>query len=160
MKITLDWLRAKNACGEAVSRFQQEFGNEAEYQDVLDVLGRENNAGWALWLIQNAGHTKDVLEIKGDLVTETSLFFSGFIKVTGRIAAKFLISGTGIKAGWGIEAGESIKAGEGIEAGEYWGIYAGLRVSISLKSTYALIIAKTSPKNIVLGEYRKKEAAL
>jgi len=144
MKITLDWLKEKNACVEAVKKFKETFGEEADYQSVLDALGKENRADWASWLIGQAGRTDSVLEIKGNLITETSIFFSGFIKVTGRIAAKFLISGTGIEAG------------EGIKAGTDYGIYAGLRLRISQKSRYALIIAKTQPKNIILGEYKQE----
>ena len=61
----------------------------------------------------------------------------------------------GIRAGEGIEAGEGIKAGSGIEAGSDYGIYAGLSIRISLKAQYALVVAKTKPENILLGEYRE-----
>ena len=193
MLITLDWLREKGACADAVKRFEETYGQEgAEYQDVLDALAKENNASWASWLIQKAGRTNAVLEVDGDLVVEASIFFSGFIKATGRIAAKHLMAGwgieagegikagggikagEGIEAGGGIEAGEGIKAGGGIEAGEGikagwdieagwgieaggdYGIYAGLRIRISLKSKYALVIANVRPENIVLGEFKER----
>ena len=127
MKITLDYLKEKNACKEGVDWFRSKFGHEgAPYQTVLDELAKENRSDWASWLIKTAGSTKDVLEIKGDLIVEHSIFFSGSIKVTGKIIAKILQAGSGIKAGEGIEAGDGIEAGSGIEAG--WGIEAGLGI--------------------------------
>lgn len=37
MKITLSWLREKNARSEAVDAFEKHFGPEADYQAVLKV---------------------------------------------------------------------------------------------------------------------------
>ena len=151
MKITLEYLKEKQACSDGVVWFSSKFAsNEADYQEVLDALAKENRSEWAQWLMQHAGRTDAVLEVKGDLIVEHSIFFSGFIKATGKIAAKFIFSGSGIKAGWGI------KAGSGIKAGEDFGIFAGLRIRISQRTKYAVITAKEKPNGIICGKWKEK----
>jgi len=163
MKITKEWLKEKNSCREGYEWFLKHFGDEADYQDVLDALAEENLFEWAKWLLQNAGPTKEAKEIQGNIQSEKSLFFSGSIKISGFINCKLLLAGGGIeagggiKAGWGIEAGGGIEAGEGIKAGEDFGIYVGLHIRISKKSKFAFVISKTKPKNILLGEWRKEK---
>ena len=151
MKITLDWLKEKNACGEARREFAKRFPEGAEYQDVLDALAAENNFEWAYWLMHAAGPVDTVLEVE-ELTAEASLFFAGKVIVKGAIeVAKWIL------AGGGIEAGGGIKAGEGIEAGNDFGIYAGLRLRISLKAEYAVVKAKEMPNNLLLGTFEKRE---
>jgi len=151
MRITQKWAKENSACGHGRRWLEEHFPDGGEYQDVLDALAAEDNASWAQWLIQKAGPTQDVLEVEGNIEIECSLFFAGRIKATGHIRAKRVV------AGWGIEAGTGIKAGTGIEAGEDWGIYAGLRLRISQKAQYALVIAKEMPKNLLLGLFQTKE---
>ena len=162
MKISLRWLVEKGACEEARKAHEKKWGTgDVEYQDVLNALAEKDRADWASWLMNAAGPTKDILKIDGDLVKETSIFFCGTIKVTGRIAAKFIFSGEGIKAGsdieagWGIKAGSGIEAGSDIKAGSDWGIYAGIGLRVSLKSKHAIVISKNKPKNLICGEYRE-----
>ena len=157
MKITLDWLKEKNACGEARREFAKRFPEGAEYQDVLDALAAENNFEWAYWLMHAAGPVDTVLEVE-ELTAEASLFFAGKVIVKGAIeVAKWILAGGGIEAGGGIKAGEGIEAGGGIEAGNDFGIYAGLRLRISLKAEYAVVKAKEMPNNLLLGTFEKRE---
>ena len=146
MFITLDYLKEKSACGAGQRYFADHFPEGAEYQAVLDVLAKDNQGGYADWLMDNVGKTDAVMEIDGDLEVEGNIFFAGLIKVSGFIKASLRI-----KAGWGIEAGS------GIEAGDDYGIYAGLRVRISLKAQYAVVVAKEAPKNLMLGIFKAKE---
>lgn len=75
MKITLEWLKEKNACPEAVLVFEKHFGSEADYQDVLNILGQENKSYWATWLMTQVGIINTTMEIQGDLICENSFFF-------------------------------------------------------------------------------------
>jgi hypothetical protein len=169
MLITLDLLKEKSACHSGQKYFTDHFPVDlfpegAEYQDVLDQLAKDDEGGYADWLLRNIGKTDAVMEVDGDLEVEGNIFFAGVIKVAGFIEAGSGIkagwgieAGSGIKAGWGIEAGSGIKAGSGIEAGLDFGIYAGLRVRVSLKAQYAVVIAKEMPKNLLLGIFKPKE---
>jgi hypothetical protein len=170
MEITLEWLQEKNADQAFQDRFADVFGESgADYQAVLDYLAADDYAQWARWLMSAAGPTDKVMRITGDLITEKSIFYSGSILVTGEIKSKYLFAGegikagmgieagTGIKAGWGIEAGRGIKAGDGIKAGEDWGIYAGVKLRLSLKKGYATIKASSAPANICCGQYVGRE---
>ena len=176
MFINKDWVKEKGACTEGFRYFIEHFPEGAEYQSILDVLAKDNQGGYADWLMKHAGRTDAVLEVDGDLEIEGNLFFAGMIKVSGFIKASLRIkagssieagldikAGWGIEAGWGIKAGSSIeagsdiKAGEGIEAGEDYGIYAGLRIRVSLKAKYALVVAKEMPNNLLLGIFKPRE---
>lgn len=86
MKISLAWLREKNACAEGIAWFKKQFGQEAQYQAVLDALAAEDRASWARWLLARAGATDAVLRLPG-LKSEHSFFFAGTIIVEGRILA-------------------------------------------------------------------------
>ena len=181
MLITIDWLKEKGACAESLLAFKHRFPNGAEYQEVLDALAAEDRYDWGSWLLRVGGNTNAILEVD-ELITEASIFFAGKIIVKGILkTTKWLLSGGGIKAGesieagWGIESGESIEAGGGIkaggrieagenieaggriEAGWDFGIYAGLKIRISLKSQYAIVRAKTEPKDLLLGTFEKIE---
>ena len=70
MKITLEWLKEKRACAEAVAAFTEKFGEEAEYQSVLDEAAKLEHQDWASWLLNTAGPTDAVLKIDGDLTAE------------------------------------------------------------------------------------------
>lgn len=181
MLITLDWLKEKEACAESLLAFEHKFPNGAEYQEVLDALAAEDRYDWGSWLLRVGGNTNAILEVD-ELITKASIFFAGKIIVKGILkTTKWLLSSGSIvtdgdiEADWGIEAGEDIyaggsietgrnieagwviKAGRGIEAGEDFGIYAGLKIRISLKSQYAIVRAKTEPKNLLLGTFEKIE---
>ena len=100
----------------------------------------------------------------GSIVTDGDIKAGEDIKAGGDIEAGWDIeagedikAGRNIKAGWSIVAGWGIEAGRGIEAGEDFGIYAGLKIRISLKSQYAIVRAKTEPKNLLLGTFEKIE---
>ena len=169
MKITKEFLKEKDACNEGFRWFCDNFPEGGEYQVVLDALAKENRADWARWLIEKVGPANTTLEIE-TMETETSLFFAGKIIVKGALKVdKWLLAGYGIEAGCGIEAGLGIKAGSGIKAGEGieagcgikagydFGIFAGLRVRISQRKHCAIITAKKEPKNIICGEFVKRE---
>ena len=138
MKITLEWLKEKHACSEVVDAFSAHFtGGEADYQAVLDETARLNRMDWASWLLNAAGPINAELKIEGDLIAECGIAFAGRIIVTGRIQANFVI------------------AGGDIEAGADYGIYAGLSIRVSQKVKYAVVIANTRPKYLLLGDFRE-----
>ena len=148
MKITKDQLKGWAACRDGYEWFLSRFPDgEAEYQDVLNALAKDDRPTDAYWLMDHAGPDREaVLEVKvitdckhffaaGHLVIKTSATVAGRlragegieagrgIEAGGSIKAGGRIKASGsIKAGWGIEAGWGIKAGWGIEAG--WGIKA------------------------------------
>jgi uncharacterized protein (DUF342 family) len=105
MFITLEFLKEKSACSAVQKYFSDHFPEGAEYQDVLDVLAKENERNYADWLLKNVGKTDAVMEIDDDLEVEGNIFFAGSIKIKG-----FLKATLSIKAGSGIEAGAGIKA--------------------------------------------------
>ena len=139
MQITRKMLVEWNACQSGLDWFDNNFSEDGqEYQEILNKLAEQNEAGYAEWLIRKAGVQDIVLEID-ELVSENCFFFAGEIKVTGNIQIKFrLVAGKGIEAGCGIEAGDGIKAGWGIEAG--WGIKAGYGIEAGdgIKAGYGI----------------------
>ena len=153
MKITKEWLNEKSACSEGLEWFNSRFPEGGEYQIVLNALAEDGQEGHADWLMSKAGPTKDVLEVES--WSGKRLFFAGTIR-----AAKGLAAEKSIKAGLGIKAGSGIKAGLGIEAGEDYEIWAGLSVRLSAKTRFAIIIAKTKPKNIGAGVWHEDLAAV
>ena len=142
MFITKDWVQEKGACLGGMKYFLEHWPEGAEYQTILDQLAKDNEAGYADWLMEHAGRTDAVMEVQGDLKVEGNIFFAGFIRVSGFLSA-----------------GLRIKAGEGIKAGEDFGIYAGLRLRISLKAKYALVVAKEVPKNLLLGIFKPQNGS-
>jgi UDP-3-O-[3-hydroxymyristoyl] glucosamine N-acyltransferase len=120
--------------------------------------GCDIEAGWGI----EAGRS---IEADGSIEAGRSIEAGWGIEAGDGIKAGCDIeAGRSIEAGWGIEAGDGIKAGwgikagDGINAGADWGIYAGLRLKLSLKAQHAKVIAKTRPKNLLLGEYEACEA--
>ena len=85
MKITSEFLRDKGACPEGYKWFIENFKDEGDYQAVLDKLADDNYPQWARWLIDNAGRTKDVLKVDGDL-KKKNIFFAGSIEVKAFIS--------------------------------------------------------------------------
>ena len=170
MKITKEKLADWNACSGGVEFFNKHFhSGEANYQDVLDALANENEAGYASWLMKKAGSEDTVIEVD-EINTDKSFFFAGTIKVKGLISVTgYLMAGDGIKAGWSIEAGDGIKAGWSIEAGggiragwsieagNGYGIFAGLRIRISDWKIYSSVIANTKPANLISGFWACKD---
>ena len=49
MKITLQWLDKKQACGDAIKLFQQQ--NETDSEKILQILIDQKKYSWANWLI-------------------------------------------------------------------------------------------------------------
>jgi len=162
MKITMEMARAWGACSSGVDWFGKNFPDGGEYQTVLDALAEADQPSWASWLMSKAGaDTEAVLELES--VSERKhLFFAGSIvvkvgiSVSGCLLAGWGIeAGDGIKAGWGIGAGWGIKAGDGIKAGSGMGIFAGLRVRLTMWAQYAIVTAKTKPENLISGHWVK-----
>lgn len=151
MKLTVDFLKAKRACTEGLCWFETNFGSEADYQTVLNLLAKEHLASWASWVLQAVGPIDDVMEISADTTIDGYLFVAGNLSCTASLQVALSIKAGGdIKAGWGI------KAGEGINAGEGYVIYCGLCVRrLSDKTKYAVVTARTRPSNVMLGEYRE-----
>ena len=166
MKITKDQLKGWAACRDGYEWFLSRFPDgEAEYQDVLNALAKDDRPTDAHWLMDHAGPDREaVLEVK--VITDCKHFFAAgrLVIKTSATVAGWLCAGEGIKAGWGIEAGEGIKAGWGIEAGgsieagEGLGIFAGLRLRLADWSIYARVIAKTKPHNLVSGSWVESAA--
>ena len=134
------------ACSEGLEWFEQNFPGGGEYQAVLNKLAEENLVGWAQWLMQRFGHTDELLQVEGDLISEASICFAGQISIRGTIKVKKYL-----------EAGEGIEAGGGIKAGADFGIYVGLRIRISEKKEFAIVRCKEKPKNLLCGEWRQAE---
>lgn len=172
MHITDEMLAEKNACSAGRAWFCGAFPAGAELQAALDRAVADNHEDYADWLLDNFRATDTEMRVDGDLVVEGSLYFAGRVIVSGEIliakrirsgrgikAGEGIKAGRGIEAGWGIEAGEGIeaglgiKAGEGIEAGDDFGIFAGLRVRLSMLSEYGCVIAKKRPSNLCHGEF-------
>jgi len=157
MKITIESLEEKNACGSGKAWFNSAFPDGGEYQHVIDQAVKDDHPDYAQWLLDHFGATDDVMEIDGDLISSVSVFFAGHIRVTGKISVDaYLFAGWGIEAGDGIKAGDGIEAGWGIEAGDDWGIYAGLRVRIN-ETDHRAVIASTEPRNLMCGIYKRRE---
>ena len=160
MKLTKELLKEKGACAAGYRDFLKEYPVDkypdgVEYQELLDCCA-EKNFSYGSWLLGAFGKTDEVRKIGGDLIAEKGIIFAGQLEAEGCIKAGWGIeAGEGIEAGWGIEAGLGIEAGEGIKAGDEYGIYAGLRCSITNK-TLRKIIAKKRPENIMCGEFEEK----
>ena len=177
MKISISWLQEKNACPEGIEWFREKYPEHLDgvgYQSILDDLSKENKHVWADWLMLKAGSTNEVLEIKGNLTLEHSLFFAGSIKVSKNISVGGDVTsgrgvtaggdvkvGGGVTAGGDVTAGRDVKVGGGVTAGgdvtagRYYGIYVGLLVRGSQKSENTIVYSKTKPKNLILGEWQE-----
>ena len=96
MKLTLSWLSEKAACVEALNAFKKRFGEEAEYQDVLDALAESNHVDWALWLIRTVGPVKSVKKIAGQVKISGHLFIAGSLEIERYVEVKgLLLAGSG-----------------------------------------------------------------
>lgn len=92
MQITKKWLEEKLACPNGIKWFEENFGLEADYQEVLDNFAKADKIGWAKWLIEMAGSLDTKLEIEGDLIAD-NIFFAGEIIIKGNLYAKTVIAG-------------------------------------------------------------------
>jgi hypothetical protein len=117
--------------------------------------GRAIRAGWEI----RAGRAISAgYEIRaGRAISAGEEIRAGWEIRAGRAisAGRAIRAGEEIRAGWEISAGEEIRAGWEISAGEDYEIFAGIRVRLSDKEAYALIVAKTKPKNIGAGIFQK-----
>ena len=136
MKLTKDFLVAKGACPAGRAWFLTHFGDEADYQTVLNKLAAESRCNWAEWLLSAVGPITDVMELTAETKIEGDLFVAGSLKCTRSLSVTL-----------------SIKAGGGIEAGWDFGIYCGLSICTSMKAERGHCVAKTRPNNLLLGEY-------
>jgi hypothetical protein len=48
VKITLEWLKEKRACLDAQTAFKVRFGQEADYQEILNALGEPGQKTYCL----------------------------------------------------------------------------------------------------------------
>ena len=94
MKLTLDMLEAKGACIEDIEYFKEVWGNEADYQEVIDKCVAGDHLDYADWLLDKIGSTGDVLELdkfKGDYLN-----FAGTVNAVS-IEVKYAVNvGKGI----------------------------------------------------------------
>lgn len=70
MKITREFLVNKSAHEGLLNWFDGNFPKGGECQEVLDTLAADpaGYAGWAAWLLGQAGKTDEVRVIDGDLI--------------------------------------------------------------------------------------------
>ena len=173
MKITEVQLINWGVSSDVYTWFRCRYADgEAEYQDVLNAMAKDDRPLDADWLMNHAGpDDQSVIEIDsiadcdhffaaGHLVIKNSVTVAGMLRAGGGIKAGEGIeagwgieAGLGIEAGGGIEAGWGIKAGEGIEAGRGFGIFAGLCIQIANWTIYAKVIAKFKPNNLISGSW-------
>ncbi|WP_010276544.1 hypothetical protein [Paenibacillus senegalensis] len=160
--LTVDQIKSYDPCSEGYKFFLTHFPDGGEYQAILDKCCEAGRSDWAEWLIRKVGPTEDVREYDEHVSsTELSIVFAGRVVFKLGAVVKRLIAGLGIEAGegieagWGIEAGEGIKAGWGIKAGEGYGVFAGLRIRLSMWSRYAKVTAKSKPDNLISGEWEE-----
>lgn len=122
--ITLDFLKAHDACAEGKREFKRVFPDGGEYQQVLDRCADEDRMDFAQWLMKVCGPSDDVRTFDEDFdEPDKNIAFAGTLYFKKGANIKRILAGGGIKAGLGIKVGLGIKAGGGIEAG--WGIEAG-----------------------------------
>ena len=148
--ITLDFLKAHDACAEGRREFERVFPDGGEYQQVLDRCADENRMDFAQWLMNVCGPSDDVRTFDDDIDEPgKNIAFAGMLYFKKGANVKRILAGEGIEAGWGI------KAGEGIEAGCGYGIFSGLAVKISQWPQYAVVTAKTKPDNLISGCWKE-----
>lgn len=163
--ITLDFLKAHDACAEGRREFERVFPDGGEYQQVLDRCADEDRMNFAQWLMKVCGPSDDIRTFDEDFdEPDKNIAFAGTLYFKKGANIKRILAGCGIEAGLGIEAGCGIKAGEGIdaggriEAGKGYGIFAGLAVKISQWPQYAVVTAKTKPDNLISGHWKELES--
>jgi len=62
MKITIKWLKGKNACGEGVEWYKKTLGI-CEHNEILDLLIDQKKYDWAIWLITKVMGKKQCVEL-------------------------------------------------------------------------------------------------
>ena len=167
--ITLNFLKAHEACEDWQSEFERVFPNGGKYQVVLDRCADENRMDFAQWLMNICGPSDDVRTFEDDIdEPDKNIAFAGTLYFKKGANVKRILAGLGIEAGEGIKAGYDIEAGEGIkagriidagwsiEAGNGYGIFAGLNVKVSDWSKYAIVTARNKPANLMTGFWKSK----
>ena len=128
MLITLQALKAKDACKNGYDWVAQNYPDGCAYQSLLNALVDADHADWADWLLSKFGSTDTVYEAD-ELVTDKAFVFAGSIRVKNQIKVEYLRAGGDVAAGGSIQAGDYIKAGGVIVAGGNinvgWDIGAG-----------------------------------
>ena len=126
MHLTKEWFKEKSACSSGYEWVLKNFPNGGDAQKIVDMLVSENKIDWALWIANNIGPIKNVLEVE-NLSVKGSFVFLGSIRVSASISvSNFLFAGSGIKAGWGIEAGLQIFCKKELSA--EFRIFAGIAI--------------------------------
>ena len=146
--ITLDFLKAHEACQAGQSEFERVFPDGGEYQVVLDRCTDENRMDFAQWLMSVCGSSDDIRTFKDDIdEPDKNIAFAGTLYFKKGVNVKRILAGYDIKAGDGIVVGESIDAGYNIQAGRGikagcsieagWGIEAGegIKAKYSIKAS-------------------------
>lgn len=139
--ITLDFLKAHDACAEGRREFGRVFPDGGEYQQVLDRCADEDRMDFAQWLMKVCGPSDDVRTFDEDFYEpDKNIAFAG---------ALYFKKGANVKR---------ILAGDGIEAGCGYGIFSGLAVKISQWPQYAVVTAQTEPDNLISGHWKELES--
>ncbi len=143
MKITEVQLINWGVSSDVYTWFRCRYADgEAEYQDVLNAMAKDDRPLDADWLMNHAGpDDQSVIEI--DSIADCDHFFAA-----GHLVIKNSVTVAGM-----LRAGGGIKAGEGIEAGRGFGIFAGLCIQIANWTIYAKVIAKFKPNNLISGSW-------
>ena len=145
--ITLDFLKAHDACAEGRREFERVFPDGGEYQQVLDRCADEDRMDFAQWLMNVCGPSDDVRTFDDDVnEPDKNIAFAGTL---------YFKKGANVKR---ILAGDGIKAGCGIKAGRGHGIFAGLAVKIVDWPQFAVVTAKTKPDNLISGHWKELES--
>lgn len=125
--ITLDFLKAHDACEDGQSEFERVFPDGGEYQVVLDRCAYENRMNFAQWLMNICGPSDDIRTFEDDIdEPDKNIAFAGTLYFKKGVNVKRILAGCDIEAGDGIVVGESIDAGYNIQAGR--GIKAGYSI--------------------------------
>ena len=104
--ITLDFLKAHDACAEGRREFERVFPDGGEYQQVLDRCADEDRMDFARWLMNVCGPSDDVRTFEDDIdEPDKNIAFAGTLYFKKGANVRRILAGRGIKAGGGIEAG-------------------------------------------------------
>lgn len=117
-------------------------------------------AGWDLkagWGIKAGTSIKAGCDIKVGEGVEAGWDIEAGWSITAGTRIK---AGGSIMAGTSLEAGWSIGAGWSIKAGEDYGIFAGLKVKVSLWKHSAKVQAKSKPENLISGYWEESNSSI
>ena len=131
--ITKEFLKELSPCTDGYRWFCETYPDGGKYQEILDRLCELDRFCDAHWLLDKVGVTDDVLEIDSIDDKEKNICFAGAVIVKESLVLK------------------NIEAGGFIKAGEDYGVYAGLRMSISDMKGFGYVKAQEKPKNLMCG---------